>query len=122
MAAAQIFFHSVRNLVTSDLSRSDLTREIAHSRSAGSGGTYSGRIAATLSRNADPDHPTRSANTDAGIVAAWANNTRTCAANASKVEPVAARWYFGSRSASNARSTVSRGTPKTLTIVGRRLR
>ena len=62
-------------------------------RSAGSGGAYSGRIPATLSRNtdADPDHPTRSASVDAGIVGVVANNTRTCGANASKLDPPAAR-------------------------------
>ena len=82
-------------------------------RSAGSGGTYSGRTPATLSRNtdADPGQPTRSANVEAGIVGVTANNARTCGANASKPDPTAGRWYFGSRSVSSARSTVPRETP-----------
>jgi hypothetical protein len=66
-----------------------------------------------LSRNtdADPDQPTRSANVDAAIVGVAANNTRTCGANASKLDPTAGRWYFGCRSVSNGRSTVPRDTP-----------
>jgi hypothetical protein len=62
-------------------------------RSAGSGRTYSGRIPATFSRNTDaePDQPTCSANVDAAILGIATNNTRTCAANTSKLEPVAVR-------------------------------
>lgn len=54
---------------------------------------YSGRSTATFSRNTDdaPVQPTRSANTVDGIRGDAANNTRTCAANGSKLEGAAAR-------------------------------
>jgi len=70
-------------------------------------------IPATFSRNTDaePDQPTRSANVDAAILRVASDNTRTCAAYASKLEPIAALWYFGCRSDSNARSTVPHETP-----------
>lgn len=63
------------------------------SLSAGSGGRYYGRKRATFSRNTDdaPDQPTRSASAVAGIRGDAANNTRTCAANGSKLEATGGR-------------------------------
>ncbi|MBP2218013.1 hypothetical protein [Arthrobacter sp. CAN_C5] len=63
------------------------------SRSAGSRGAYSGCSAATFDRNSDdePDHPTRSASVDAGIVGVFTNNSRTLGANASKLDTPDAR-------------------------------
>ncbi|GAA1118499.1 hypothetical protein GCM10009582_14650 [Arthrobacter flavus] len=87
-------------------------------RSAGSGGAYSGRITATLARNsdADPDQPTRSASVAAGIVGVFTNNSRTLGANASKLDAPDAGRYFGTRSVTNARSTVPREIPTILPI------
>ncbi|WP_166787599.1 hypothetical protein [Cryobacterium levicorallinum] len=39
----------------------------------------------------DPDHPTRSAAVAAGILGVAASNTRTWAANESKLDPVGSR-------------------------------
>ena len=68
---------------------------------------------ATLTRNtdADPTQPTLYAKVDAGIVGVDAPNMRTCGANASKLDPTAARSYLRGRSVSSARSTVPRETP-----------
>jgi hypothetical protein len=62
-------------------------------RSAGSGGAYSGRIAATFAPNseAEPDQPTRPAGVAAGIVGDFTSSSRTLAANTSKLDTPDAR-------------------------------
>ena len=80
------------------------------SRSAGSGTLYSGRISATFARNkdGDPNQPTRSANVEAGIVGVTASNTRTWAANASKLDPLGSRSAPADTSVTDPRPTHDR--------------
>jgi len=63
------------------------------SRSTGSAGRYSGRMARTRSRNheIEPDQPTRSAITVAGICRYAANNARICGSTALIAEATGAR-------------------------------
>jgi len=62
-------------------------------RSAGSAGAYSGRINATRLRNheAEPDQPTRSAITVAGIDGVCDNRARICNSNLSNADAPTSR-------------------------------
>ena len=87
-------------------------------RSAGSAGAYSGRIAATRSRNhdIDPDQPTRSAITVAGICGYTDNNARILGSAALIADSTGARSYRGGPSLASAAATVLRATPSCLAI------
>ena len=83
-------------------------------RSAGSGRCCSGRNLATFSRNhdGDPDQPTRSASTVAGMSGHSANNARTRASNGvNDVASAGARSYFGGDVDATAFATVFREMP-----------
>ena len=84
------------------------------SRSAGSGRRCSGRSRATFSRNhdGDPDQPTRSASTVAGISGNSASIARTRSSNGvNDVASAGARSYFGGSLDATARATVFREIP-----------
>ena len=84
------------------------------SRSAGSGRRCSGRRRATFSRNhdAEPDQPTRSAITVAGISGNSASNARTRSSNGvNDVASTGGRSYFGGSLDATARATVLREIP-----------
>ena len=59
----------------------------------------------------DPDQPTRSATTFAGIEENSSNNAPTRGSNASNADGLGGREYVGGASAANARATVFRATP-----------
>jgi len=88
------------------------------SRSAGSFGAYSTRSRATFLRNHDgePNQPTRSANTEAGIAGNSASSCRTCASNGSNADGPLTREYFGGELDLTARATVSRDSPNRAAI------
>ena len=83
------------------------------SRSAGSGRRCSGRNRATFSRNhdSDPDQPTRSASTVAGISGNSASNARTRSSNGVNDVAAGARSYFGGAVDATAFTTVFREIP-----------
>jgi len=83
-------------------------------------GAHAGGISVALTRNTDAGltQPTRSTKADAGIVGVDANNTRTCGAGASELDPPPARSYFRGRPDSSARSIVRRETPTSRPISG----
>src|SRR4051812_42432104 len=82
--------------------------------SAGSGRRCSGRRRRTLSRNQviDPDHPTRSAITVAGISGCSTNNARTRASNGPNDVTAGDRSYFGGDVDATAFTTVVREIAK----------
>src|SRR6476661_3193097 len=77
-------------------------------RSAGSAGPYSGRILATFSRNqaGEPDQPTRSANTVAGIRGFSISSARIAGSMELIPDSCGARTYAGGPSALTAFATV----------------
>lgn len=83
-------------------------------RSAGSFGSCSGRSNATFFRNhdTDPDQPTRSAITVAGIAGNSASSCRTRTSNSSHADGTAGLEYDGRPSKANAFLTVSRAIPR----------
>ena len=83
------------------------------SRSAGSGRRCSGRRRRTLSRNhvIEPDQPTRSASTVAGISGYSASNARTRASNGVNDVAAGRRSYFGGAVEATAFTTVVREIP-----------
>jgi hypothetical protein len=82
-------------------------------RSAGSGRRCSGRNRRTLSRNhvIDPDQPTRSASTVAGISGCSSNNARTRASNGVNDVTTGGRTYLGGAVDATAFTTVVREIP-----------